>query len=63
MPERNWRELGVHLSQYEAQVLEGYTAGETYKQMAERRETSVKSVDNALQRAKRKLEEKLGTLQ
>lgn len=43
--------------------MEGYTAGETYKQMAERRETSVKSVDNALQRAKRKLEEKLGTLQ
>lgn len=57
MPERAYREcLGVELSHYEAKVLEAYLAGETYKMIAERTDTSVKAVDNALQRGKRKLE-------
>lgn len=47
------------LSDFEKQVLEGYLAGESYQQTARRLGTGAKSVDNALQRVKKKLERSL----
>jgi len=44
------------LTDYEAKVLELYLDGMTYQVMAEKLGRSVKSVDNALQRAKSKIE-------
>lgn len=50
------------LSQFETQVLYRFLQGESYAQIAERLETSAKSVDNALQRIRRKLGELLRQL-
>ncbi len=44
------------LSRFEAEVLKLYVDGNTYVEIAERLGRHVKSVDNALQRVKRKLE-------
>ena len=47
------------LSDLEWEVLEGYLDGRSYQEMAEVTDRSVKSIDNALQRVKRKLEKYL----
>lgn len=44
------------LSELEQQVLRGYLDGKTYEEMAHEVDRSVKSIDNALQRIKKKLE-------
>lgn len=56
-------EADLKLSRYENKVLEAYLARDSYAVIAQHLGKSVKSVDNALQRAKRKLERKLGTLE
>ena len=54
------RDLQTHfdqvLSDLEAEVLRLYVAGKSYQEIAERLQRHVKSIDNALQRIKRKLE-------
>jgi RNA polymerase sporulation-specific sigma factor len=45
------------LSELEADVLRRYLEGETYQEIAERLGRHVKSIDNALQRIKRKLDD------
>lgn len=47
------------LSKFEQQVLELYVAGESYHEIAENLNRSAKSIDNALQRCKNKLEKHL----
>lgn len=47
------------LSSYERKALEGYVAGETYLEIGTRLARSTKSVDNALSRTRRKIEERL----
>ena len=55
------RNLRAHvdeaLSDFETEVLRLYVEGQSYQEIAERLQRHVKSVDNALQRIKRKLEE------
>ena len=51
--------IGHILSDLEWEVLEGYLDGRSYQEMAEVTDRSVKSIDNALQRVKRKLEKYL----
>ena len=53
------RNIGHILSELEWEVLEGYLDGRSYQEMAEVTDRSVKSIDNALQRVKRKLEKYL----
>ena len=53
------RNIGHILSDLEWEVLEGYLDGRSYQEMAEVTDRSVKSIDNALQRVKRKLEKYL----
>ncbi|MBR3750677.1 MAG: RNA polymerase sporulation sigma factor SigH [Clostridia bacterium] len=48
------------LSDFEKKVLAAYLAGESYRDIARELEASPKSVDNALQRIKKKLERPLG---
>lgn len=48
--------FGQILSDLEAEVLQRYLDGETYAEIAEGLERQVKSIDNAIQRIKRKLE-------
>jgi len=48
--------LGRVLSPLESQVLAMYLEGRSYEEVAERLECNPKSVDNALQRVKRKVE-------
>ncbi len=50
-------EMDRSLSQLERDVLREYLLGHSYRDIAERLGTNVKQVDNALQRAKKKLEE------
>lgn len=50
------RSIGYILSDLEWEVLEGYLDGKSYQEMAAGTNRSVKSIDNALQRVKRKLE-------
>lgn len=50
------RSIGYILSDLEWDVLEGYLDGKSYQEMAEGTDRSIKSIDNALQRVKRKLE-------
>ena len=50
------KNIGHILSDLEWQVLEGYLDGKSYQEMAKGTERSIKSIDNALQRVKRKLE-------
>ncbi|HAH86203.1 MAG TPA: RNA polymerase sporulation sigma factor SigH, partial [Armatimonadetes bacterium] len=47
------------LSTLEKQVLRFYMQGKSYEEMAKLLSCSIKSIDNALQRAKRKIGEKL----
>lgn len=47
--------LGTGLSQLEADALRLYLEGESYEVMAERLECDTKTIDNALQRVKRKV--------
>jgi len=47
--------LGSGLSQLEADALKLYLEGESYEQMAEDLECDTKTIDNALQRVKRKI--------
>ncbi|MCL1848390.1 MAG: RNA polymerase sporulation sigma factor SigH [Clostridiales bacterium] len=51
--------MGEILSPFERQVLVCYLDGKTYQEIAEMLSRHVKSVDNALQRVKRKLEQYL----
>jgi RNA polymerase sporulation-specific sigma factor len=44
------------LSDLETEVLRLYVEGKSYQEIAERLQRHVKSIDNALQRIKRKLE-------
>ena len=50
------RTIGQVLSELECQVLRSYLDGKTYLEIAEDLDRHVKSIDNALQRVKRKLE-------
>lgn len=50
------RRMGEFLSELEWQVLMLYLEGKSYQEIADNLERHVKSVDNALQRVKRKLE-------
>jgi RNA polymerase sporulation-specific sigma factor len=47
--------LGTGLSQLEADALRLYLEGSSYEEMAERLEVDTKTIDNALQRVKRKI--------
>jgi RNA polymerase sporulation-specific sigma factor len=47
------------LSRLEAQVLRQYLEGKTYKEMADELQCRTKSIDNALQRTKRKISERM----
>lgn len=49
-----------NLSELEAQVLASYLEGKSYQEMAKELKRHVKSIDNALQRVKRKIEKTLG---
>ena len=53
--ERLRRKAGETLSGLEYQVLSAYLSGERYEEIAERLHTTVKAVDNAVQRIRRKL--------
>ena len=48
--------MGEMLSGLEVDVLRLYVEGKSYQEIAERLERHVKSIDNALQRIKKKLE-------
>ena len=48
------------LSDYEKNVLNKYIAGESYKEIAESLDTPIKSVDNAIQRIRKKTIKKIG---
>lgn len=50
------KEIGKHLSKLEWEVLTCFLAGESYQEIAEELNRPVKSIDNALQRVKKKLE-------
>ena len=49
-----------NLSELESQVLHSYLEGKSYQEMAKELNRHVKSIDNALQRVKRKIEKTLG---
>ena len=49
-----------NLSELESQVLHSYLEGKSYREMAKELNRHVKSIDNALQRVKRKIEKTLG---
>lgn len=51
-----YRQLRQHLSQLEQQALFGYLSGRSYHEIAARLSVSAKSVDNAIARARRKLQ-------
>lgn len=51
--------MGEVLSELEREVLALYLDGQTYQEISEKLERHVKSIDNALQRVKRKLERHL----
>lgn len=50
-----------NLSDLESQVLMSYLEGKSYQEMAKELNRHVKSIDNALQRVKRKIEKTLGS--
>lgn len=52
-----------NLSELESQVLLSYLEGKSYQEMAKELQRHVKSIDNALQRVKRKIEKTLGEKQ
>ena len=49
-----WDRLRERLSAMEREVLDDYLSGLNYRQIAEKRGTSPKAIDNALQRIKAK---------
>jgi RNA polymerase sporulation-specific sigma factor len=49
------KRLFMSLSPFEMDVLLAYKEGQTYRQMANQLQCTVKSIDNALSRVKRKL--------
>jgi RNA polymerase sporulation-specific sigma factor len=51
--------MGEVLSTLEREVLALYLDGQSYQEISEKLERHVKSIDNALQRVKRKLERHL----
>jgi RNA polymerase sporulation-specific sigma factor len=51
--------MGEILSELEWEVLSSYLQGKSYQEIAEDLDRHVKSIDNALQRVKRKLEKYL----
>lgn len=51
--------MGEVLSELEQQVLVRYLEGQSYNEISEELDRHVKSIDNALQRVKRKLERHL----
>jgi len=51
--------MGYMLSDLETTALRAYLSGQSYHEIAEARDLSPKQVDNALQRAKRKMKERL----
>jgi len=51
--------LANELSKYETEVLKGYLSGKSYIEIAEKLKKPEKSIDNALQRIKKKLEKLL----
>jgi len=53
-------QMGEVLSPFEVEVLEHYIDGKSYQQIADMLGRHVKSIDNALQRIKRKLERHIG---
>ena len=53
--------MGKMLSPLELQVLRSYIAGKSYFEISEELGRSIKSVDNALQRVKNKLEKLIET--
>lgn len=53
--------MGEVLSELEREVLALYLDGQTYQEISDKLERHVKSIDNALQRVKRKLERHLQT--
>lgn len=55
------RTLKRLLSPYELEVISRYLDGESYQEIADSTNRSIKSIDNALQRVKRKLSEYLAT--
>ena len=50
------KKMGEFLSELEWQVLNYYLEGKSYQEIADELDRHVKSIDNALQRVKRKLE-------
>lgn len=46
----------IHLSEYEKSVINEYCNGKTYKEIAENLNRDIKSIDNALQRVKKKID-------
>ena len=52
--------IGIILSKFEARVMTAYLDGKSYQEIGEEVGRSVKSIDNALQRATRKLEQHWG---
>ena len=56
MAEPNLEDLRSELSDLEAEVLRLYVDGKSYQEIAEVLQRHVKSIDNALQRIKRKLD-------
>ena len=53
--------LSKELSKYETEVLKGYLAGKSYHEIAARLNKTEKSIDNALQRIKKKIENLMKT--
>lgn len=51
--------IGKILSKFEWEVLNCYLAGESYQEIAEELERPIKSIDNALQRVKKKIDKYL----
>lgn len=50
------QKLAVNLSKYETEVLKGYISGKSYVEIASKLGKTEKSIDNALQRIKKKIE-------
>ena len=48
------KSINKNLSDFEKQVLQYYIQGKSYIQIAEKLETPVKSIDNAIQRIRKK---------
>lgn len=60
---RSRRLYQENLSDLEAQVLRSYLEGKTYQEMARDLNRRTKSIDNALQRVKRKIEKNLAEIE